>query len=403
MDVDGAIPDYIPELKNADPDAFAVSICTVDGQVINLGNTKEKVTMHALSNVVSYLIALEQLGEEELKKYIGSEPSGHLFNSLELMSSGIPHNPLNCAGGLMSSALIYPGNSSAKKYESYEKFVHRLIGNRKVQFNNEMFLCEMDTAHANYATLYELQGKGTLPENSDVKNTLKFYTQTCALDLRIKDYALLGATLANGGICPMTDERCAEDSEAVKLLLSQMLSTGMNTQSGKWVFDVGLPTKSSVSGLLLMVIPNTCGICVYAPKLNKYFNSAKGEVFLKKFVEKFNYSDTDHQYAAGKMTAMQMKGLDNKDDNIHLLYQAEKGDLKEIRRSIAIGRRINYHDYDDRTALHLACNHGHFNVVKYLINHGARMFAKDRFGNSPCDEAKMNGHDEIYEYLSNQK
>lgn len=350
------------------------------------------------------MIALQQYGEDEIKKYIGSEPSGALFNSLDMMSSGIPHNPLNCAGGLMSSALIYAGKSNAKKFENYEKFVQQIIGNRKVQFNNEMFLCEVENAHANYAILYELERNKALPPGTDVKNTLKFYTQTCALNLRIKDYALLGATLANGGICPTTDARCCEDSESVKLLLSQMLSTGMNTQSGKWAFDVGLPAKSSVSGLILMIIPNICSICVYSPGLNKYYNSEKGDIFLKKFVQRFGYGNIDHQYGAGKMTSMLMKGkLDSRDDNIHLLYQAAKGDLKEIRRSVAIGRRLNYKDYDSRTALHLACNHGHFNVVKYLVNHGARIFAQDRFGNSPVDEAKANGHDEIYEYLQKQK
>ena len=102
-----------------------------------------------------------------------------------------------------------------------------------------------------------LEEHGTLPEDTDVKNTLKFYTQACALNLRVKDYALLGAALANGGICPLTDERASENSESVKLCLSQMLASGMNTQSGKWLFDVGLPAKSSVSGLTMMVVPNT--------------------------------------------------------------------------------------------------------------------------------------------------
>lgn len=103
MKNEGEIPSYIPRLADiANEDDFAVSICTVDGQVINLGSTKEKVCMHAISNVVSYLIALAQYGEDEVKKYIGAEHSGNNFNSLELMENGLPHNPLNSAGGLMS-------------------------------------------------------------------------------------------------------------------------------------------------------------------------------------------------------------------------------------------------------------------------------------------------------------
>jgi len=300
----------------------------------------------------------------------------------------------------MSTSLIFKNDTTAKKFENYSNIVQKLIGGRKVNFNNEMYLCEVENAHSNYCLLYMLEEAGTLPENTNIKETLKFYTQQCALNLRVKDYALLAASLANGGICPLTDERCVADSNATKLLLSQMLAAGMNTNSGQWAFEIGLPTKSSVSGVILMIVPNTCGICVYSPKLNNAFNSAKGEIFLEKLAQTFQYNDTNYQYGAGKMTAKLMKkGLESKVESIHLLYQAKKGDLKEIRRSVAIGRRINYRDYDDRTALHLAANHGHMHVVKYLVNHGSRLDAKDRFGNTPIDDAKESGHEDIAEFL----
>jgi glutaminase len=196
----GFIPDYIPALKDVDENGLAVSICTVDGQMINLGNYNEKTCMHAISGAISYLLALQQLGEEELKNYIGSEPSGNQFNALELMANGIPHNPLNCAGSLMSSALIYKGESNAKKYENFHNVVKKMIGGRKVNFNNEMFLSEVDHAHANYALLYMMEETKALPEGTNIKQTLSFYTQCCSLSLRIQDLAVLAATLANGGI-----------------------------------------------------------------------------------------------------------------------------------------------------------------------------------------------------------
>lgn len=221
------------------------------------------------------------------------------------------------------------------------------------------------------------------------------------MNLKIRDLAVLAATLANGGICPLTEERCFPDSNAVKLTLCQMLASGMNTNSGQWAFEIGLPTKSAVSGATIMVVPNTCGICVYSPKLNKLFNSHKGEVFLKKLVEEVEYNTVDHQYGGGQMKTLLMKKHQIGDiRNINLLYQAKKGDLKEIRRSVAIGRSVNFADYDKRTPLHLAANHGHLNVVKYLVAHGAKVNPKDRFGNTPYDEAIASGHEEIAKYLN---
>lgn len=86
-------------------------------------------------------------------------------------------------------------------------------------------------------------------------------------------------------------------------------------------------------------------------------------------------------------------------EDIYLLYQAKKGDMKEIRRSLAIGRSINFMDYDKRTALHMAASHGRMKVVKYLINHGAITNIQDRFGNTPADEARANGYEDIQKYI----
>mmetsp|Transcript_25593 Transcript_25593/g.29395 ORF Transcript_25593/g.29395 Transcript_25593/m.29395 type:complete len:157 (+) Transcript_25593:564-1034(+) len=102
----GFIPSNNPLLMNVDPSRFAVSICTVDGQIYNFGDVDEYVCMHQLSSVVSYLSVLEEHGQELVSAYIGTEPNGKLFDSLELMN-GIPHNPLISSGALMSCSLFH--------------------------------------------------------------------------------------------------------------------------------------------------------------------------------------------------------------------------------------------------------------------------------------------------------
>lgn len=180
----------------------------------------------------------------------------------------------------------------------------------------------------------------------------------------------------------------------------------MNTYSGKWAFNVGLPAKSSVSGVTIMVIPNTMGIAVYSPLLDKYYNSHKATKFLTEFVKEFGYDDLDHIYGAGIMSKMLLKQKlsgEEYSESFHLLYYAKQNKLGDIRRSVAKGRDVNYRDYDQRTPLHLAANYGHFEIVKYLVKHGALINVKDRFKHTPIDEAMNNGYTEIAEYLQIEK
>jgi glutaminase len=90
----------------------------------------------------------------------------------------------------------------------------------------------------------------------------------------------MAATLANGGICPETEERVFGEADSVKNCLSQMTSCGMNTHSGEWNFKIGLPAKSAVSGITIMVVPNVMGVAVWSPKLDNHSNSTKGSIFL---------------------------------------------------------------------------------------------------------------------------
>lgn len=200
------MPSNNPQLQKVDPDVFAVSIWTVEGQRFNFGETDTFTWMHHITSVVSYLLALELHGCRVVRKHIGTEPSGMPFNSLELMH-GIPHNPLISSGILTSWSLLYQDENNDKKYENYAECVQELIGGNKVHFNNEMYLCEIQRSSRNYCLLYMLQEEGTLPKNADVKKVLQFYTQTWAIELKIKDYAILAASLANGGICPTTGHK----------------------------------------------------------------------------------------------------------------------------------------------------------------------------------------------------
>lgn len=99
--------------------------------------------------------------------------------------------------------------------------------------------------------------------------------------------SVVAATLANGGICPLTDDRVLE-TETVKEVLSIMNSCGMYDYSGRFAFEVGIPAKSGVSGAIMIIIPGVMGICTYSPPLDKFGNSTRGVEFCRTISEKFS-------------------------------------------------------------------------------------------------------------------
>ena len=48
-----------------------------------------------------------------------------------------------------------------------------------------------------------------------------------------------------------------------------------------FLIQVGLPSKSNVAGLMMVVVPNVMGMCIFSPRLNSTNNSVRGVQFCK--------------------------------------------------------------------------------------------------------------------------
>lgn len=200
-----------------------------------------------------------------------------MYNDMSMLNDKIPHNPLINSGHLMSVASIYDGFRADRKFENYTRVLSKMIAGRRVGFNNEMCLAELEDCHKNYCLAFILQEKGLIPEDADVEALIEFYTQICNVELTIEDIGVIAGTLANGGLQPETGHRCFNNPDTVKNTLSHMISCGMNTYSGEWAFNMSLPAKSGYAGVTIMVVPNVCGVAVYHPDLDKHRNSVKGK------------------------------------------------------------------------------------------------------------------------------
>jgi glutaminase len=393
----GAVADYIPQLKRVDPDQLAIAVCTVDGQRFSAGDARTAFCLQSVSKTVSYCLALDEHGTEAVHRHVGREPSGQSFNELALNPKGLPHNPMVNAGAIMTTSLIQPDEDSADRFDLVAGTWQRLAGGRRPGFNNAVYLSERQTADRNFALGYSMRERGAFRHGTDLLTTLEFYFQCCSIEVDAEMLAIAAASLANAGVCPLTEDPVFAPG-TVQSCLSLMSSCGMYDFSGEFAFTIGLPAKSGVSGALMLVIPGLMGICVWSPRLDELGNSVRGIEFCRKLVAEYNVHVFDSlvtgRARTSKRDPRRKKNQTQTEAVVALTWAASQGDLNEVRALIAAGVQPGAADYDGRTPLHLAAAEDQLDVVRYLLAVGAQAGPVDRWGGTPLSDAEGNGHTE---------
>ena len=395
-ETNGSLADYIPQLARVDPDLFGLGLCTVDGQRMGLGDHDQSFCVQSACKPLGYAVALEDRGEDLVHRHVGCEPSGRSFNELTLNPRGLPHNPLINAGAIISCSLIRPDLVPADRFEHLRRHWTEASGGVEPGFDNCTYLSERKTADRNFALGYSMRESGAFPEGVDLVETLEFYFQCCSLELDAAAMGVVAATLANGGVCPLTGRRVFSVN-TVQHCLSMMYSCGMYDFSGEWGFRIGLPAKSGVSGAILVVVPNVLGFCVFSPRLDSLGNSVRGISFCRELVKTFNFHNYD-SIVGGRHEKIDPRipsDTARSERLEELLWACSRGDVDAIRRSVARGANLMEADYDGRTALHLAASEGHLSAVSFLIDHGADLEARDRWGGTAIDDAIRENHEEV--------
>jgi glutaminase len=285
-DTSGKNADYIPALAKVDPKLFGVAIVTTDNQSYTIGDVTAPFSIQSISKVYSLALAMEEAGAEKVFEKIGSEATGRPFNSVSAVVDIPTHtaNPLVNAGAIATVSLI-TGNA-ADKWTKILNFYGKAAG-EKLTVLQDIYESEAATNQGNRALAALLLKYERL--YADPLESVDVYTKQCSVGINAKQLAVMGATLANNGINPVTGERVIK-AENIPHILSVMATAGLYDGSGGWSWHVGLPAKSGVGGGIVAIVPGKGAIAVFAPPLDEAGNSVKAQKVIAYVTQKLAYN-----------------------------------------------------------------------------------------------------------------
>lgn len=357
-DTSGEIPSYIPSLREVDPDSLAVSLCTLNGNIHDTGDIDQEFTIQSVSKPFAYAMALQELGIEEVSKVVGMEPSGEAFNEMSLEKENKrPFNAMINAGAIAVNQLINgPDSDVEDRVEIIRQFFSRLAG-RELQVNDTSVEGELENADRNLSIAHMLRSHEVIIDSAH--DAVLSYIRQCSMNVTVNDLAVMAATLANGGVQPITGEKLL-DTDVCRQTMAVMASCGMYDAAGRWMASVGIPAKSGVSGAVIGMLPGQFGVATLSPRLDDSGNSVRGVETFKKLstdmgMHLMSTENRSGEHAVrsiervGDETVIEVQGIVNFTGAESILsvlseYDFESGrvvlDVTDMIESHVIGRRM---------------------------------------------------------------
>ncbi len=276
---DGANADYIPILATVPSDLFGIAIVDRDGKVYSAGDVDYAFSIQSVSKPFTAALIMAQQGPEAVRTKIGVEPTGLPFNSkvaIEIYEerSG---NPMVNAGAIAAVSLV-EAESEEERWQLVLDNIEGFAG-KSLSVLEEVYTSEYETAWGNRAIANLLYNYGRL--YADPEESLRVYTRQCSIGINTIDLAMMGATLANGGVNPRTG-RAMLPPEHIPELLAVMATAGFYDESGKWMYSAGLPSKTGVGGGIVSVVPGQFAIAAFSPRLNEAGNSVRAQLAIRR-------------------------------------------------------------------------------------------------------------------------
>lgn len=269
----GEVADYIPVLATVDPELFGASVVTAGGREHSVGDSRHQFSIQSVSKPFVFALVCDALGHRKARELLGVNSTGLPFNSVMAieLNEHRTMNPMVNAGAIATTSLV-PGDTAEQKWEFVREGLSRFAG-RSLELDDEVYESEAAANLRNVGIAHLLECYGQLYFDADQSTDV--YTRQCSLLVDAHDLAVMGATLADGGVNPITGERVIAAPHC-KRVLAVMSTAGLYERSGDWMYEIGLPGKSGVSGGIVTVSPGKGGLGTFSPRLDEAGNSVRG-------------------------------------------------------------------------------------------------------------------------------
>jgi glutaminase len=272
---DGVVSQTYPALARVPADLFGICVVGVAGAVHAVGDSDHPFSLMSVAKPLVLALMIEEHGFARVRELVGVNATGRSFDSIaavDLSSDGRTNPMVN--SGAIATASLAPGTTIDDRWEYVRSGLSRFAG-RSLELDDEVHASAAATNLRNRAIADTLRARGRVV--GEPRDALEVYTRQSSLRVTARDLAVMGATLARGGVNPLTNDRVVT-SGTCRIVLATMATAGLYETSGDWLCDVGLPGKSGIGGGILTVAPGKGGLGVFAPPLDAAGNSVKGQL-----------------------------------------------------------------------------------------------------------------------------
>lgn len=272
---EGETSQVYPALARTDPNLFGICLVSTRGATFTAGDADREFAIMSVSKPFVFSLICGLIGSEAARDRLGVNSTGLPFNSLYAVerSSDGRTNPMVNAGAIATTSLV-PGDSVEDKWRFLREGLSRFAG-RELSLDAEVHASASKTNSRNQSIALLLQSYERL--YCAPSQAVELYTRQCSVRVSARDLAVMGATLADGGVNPVTRERVI-DQRTCHYVLAVMLTAGLYESSGEWLYDVGVPAKSGIGGGIVTAAPGKGGMGTFAPRLDPAGNSVKGQL-----------------------------------------------------------------------------------------------------------------------------